>query len=276
VGTLFMDYMIGMSYRRFQISLLFIGMLFNMAFCIDVRITEPVKGIAMAYPQYMEDLTRLDDSAWFYDWWTCPENAVNCVPMSWSGDIVPGLDTNYSDYLLFLNEPDRPDQSNKTPAEGLALYKLRKADYPNAKFVVGNTFYPNWLLQFKALCESDADCIMPDIWGVHFYIADRGYFQYMSGLYSQYLTQLPGEIWITEFAAINGDVILDNMILQWIKSNSQITRYAYFTNRYPLNDPNVPLGWTTQLFDWDTGEPTIIGDWYMHGLHQIFMPMVTQ
>jgi hypothetical protein len=260
--------------RKWPILLSLVALLFGVAFYMDFRIlAEPQKGIAMSY-FYPEDLPKVN-AEWWHIFGPCQSNyPAGCVPMSWGGNNVPGLDPNYDGYLLFLNEPDRPDQSNKTPAEGIALYKQRKAQYPNAKFVVGNTFYPQWLFDFKALCKADTACEMPTIWGLHAYMGNAEYLPKMFAYLDDAHSRLGGEFWITEFASVFGDMFVDDALVNYFQSHDWIKRWAYWTNRYQGNEAWYPPGWNTNLFDWATGEPTKIGNWYIHGLHKTFISIV--
>jgi hypothetical protein len=266
-----------MKYRKWLLILLSIILLLSETLHMDFQ-KEPHKGLAPLYPSFTADFEKAGIE-WWYVWSSsCPTNPPGCVPMSWGGE-DPNLSSDYDGYLLFLNEPDRADQSNKTPADGVELYKLRKIQYPKAQFVVGNTFYPTWLLQFKALCENDVECIMPDIWGVHLYNGYREDLSRTFRLYENDLDKLPGSIWVTEFANVNGDILADKMILNWFTQYKKITRYAYFTNRVKGGEPWFPSFWNVALFDYDTGEPTDIGKWYMSGDNNIFhqyLPVVMQ
>ena len=66
------------------------------------------------------------------------------------------------------------------------------------------------------------------------------------------------------------------LYLNEFKKRPWIERWAYFTNRAKGDEPWYPESWTVQLFDWDTGEPTDIGRWYMGELHNTYMPVVTR
>ena len=206
---------------KLLIALLLAGVILFFA-AEKIRAVGIHKGLAPLYV-IPEDFERLNIE-WWYNWSaSCPTSPPGCVPMSWGGG-DPNLSPDYDGYLLFLNEPDRPDQANKTPQEGVTLYKALKAKYPLAKFVVGNSFYPIWLVDFYNLCKVDNNCIVPDIWGVHMYNGNRDFLPRNFELYEQYLDQLPGIVWLTEFANVYGDVYADNMMLEWMKSYPKMRR----------------------------------------------------
>ena len=230
------------------------------------------KGIAMPYV-FAEDLERTN-SSWYYNWGPCSTIPPGCVPMSWSGT-DPNLPTDYSDYILLFNEPDRPDQANLTPETGIIIYKELKAKYPNAKWVVGNTFYPNWLYTFKTLCQSDADCIIPEYWGLHAYMGDIEYLSLMKKQLTIAHNKLGGIFWITEFASVYGNLSVNDGLVKFFESKDWIERWAIYCNRAQGTEPWYPSQWVVRMFDWDTGEPTSIGNWYINGLYENFLPLIT-
>lgn len=232
---------------------------------------DPAKGIGMPYV-FIEDLRRTN-SSWYYNWGSCPNISDGCVPMSWGG-ADPNLPVDYNNYVMLFNEPDRPDQANITPENALIIYKELKLKYTSAKWVVGNTFYPNWLYTFKSLCQADEDCIMPEYWGIHAYLGNIEYLPFMTTQLTVAHNKLGGIFWITEFASVYGDVSTDEGLVRFFKSQSWIERYAIFCNRAQGNEPWYPTGWDVQLFDWDTGEPTKIGRWYSDGLHNAYLPII--
>jgi hypothetical protein len=231
----------------------------------------PGKGIAMPYV-FAEDLVRTN-SSWYYNWGSCPPFPKGCVPMSWGG-IDPNLPTDYSDYILLFNEPDRPDQANITPENGIIIYKGLKSKYPFAKWVVGNTFYPNWLYSFKALCRADVTCIMPEYWGLHAYLGNIEYLSTMKQQLTIAHEKLGGIFWITEFASTRGNLSVDDGLVKFFESKDWIERWAIFCNRAKGDEWWYPSSWIVRLFDWDTGEPTSIGNWYINGLEEVFLPLI--
>jgi hypothetical protein len=232
---------------------------------------EIAKGIGMPYV-FIEDLERTN-SSWYYNWGACPEAESRCVPMSWGG-ADPNLPVDYNNYVMLFNEPDRPDQSNITPENALIIYKALKLKYPSAKWVVGNTFYPNWLYKFYDLCTADADCIIPRYWGIHAYIGGADFLPILQREFIKMHNKVGGTFWITEFASVYGDVSTDEGLVRFFKSQNWIERYAIFCNRAQGTEPWYPKSWNVQLVDWDTGELTQIGEWYKYGLFKTFISIV--
>lgn len=231
------------------------------------------KGIGMPYPQFQEDLTR-SGASWYYNWGACPEGDTKCIPMTWNGE-DPNLPVDYRGYLLFLNEPDRPEQANKTPEQAIILYKYYTNKYPNAKLVVGNTFGVSWNLKFKNLCASDSGCIMPSYWGFHSYYLDIYGVRRIINVYNEYHAQIGGIWWITEFANVHGEVYSDNEMVKYFENTPWIEKYAIFCNRAMGTESWFPTSWHDfQLFQWDTGEITPVGKWYAFGLKDIYLPFI--
>lgn len=236
------------------------------------------KGLAMSFPS-QEDLTKLGD-VWYYNWGACPLGATNCVPMSWCGE-DPNLPLNYSGYLLLFNEPEVETQCNITPQHGIDDYMFLKMKYPAAKFVVGNSIFwgswQYWLNFFWDICNANKDCIIPQYWGIHVYISgNTDWIPYIDAQLTRLHKRLGGTFWITEFAEINGNINTDNALVSLFLHTPWIARWAYFTNRSQATDPWVINGWKVDLFDWNTGEPTDIGTWYIHGIYKTALPMINR
>ncbi len=235
---------------------------------------EPARGLAMAYPQYMEDLDRLN-VGWWYAWSSNQSTDQRYVPMSWCGE-DPNLPLDYSSYVLLFNEPEVETQCNITPAYGLLEYKVLQAKYHHARWVVGNTTFwggwQYWLNFFYDLCSADQQCIMPEYWGVHVYLSGtpEEWTQYVQAELDHLHERTGGTFWITEFAEVNGNVDTDQVLVTLFRNTAYIDRYAYFTNR---SDPQAPWyleGWRVDLFDWATGDLTTLGAWYNAGVISTF------
>ena len=65
---------------------------------------EGSKGLGVAYPQYPEDIARMDID-WWYAWGSNQSTDPKYVPMSWCGE-NPNLPSDYSGYVLVFNEPE--------------------------------------------------------------------------------------------------------------------------------------------------------------------------
>lgn len=71
----------------------------------------------------------------------------------------------YCGWLIFLNEPDRPDQDNLTPQAAAAMYRRVRPQLPCATFIVGNPIDLAWADRFLALVK-----LRPgDVLGIHIY-----------------------------------------------------------------------------------------------------------
>lgn len=238
---------------------------------------DPNKGLAMAYPN-QEDLSRLGKDIWFYDWGSRAYDNPNYVPMSWCGE-DPNLPLDYSGYLLLFNEPEVETQCNITPQEGIDHYLILKDKYPDARFIVGNTTFwggwQYWLNFFWDLCNANQACIMPEYWGVHVYISgDPSWVPYVKTELTHLHNKIGGVFWITEFAEIGGDVKTDSALMSLFATTPWIARWAYFTNRSAPDAPWVLDGWKVDLFDWNTGEITDIGKWYIGNSYITMLPIV--
>jgi hypothetical protein len=239
------------------------------------------KGIAMAYPN-TADLEAVNAS-WWHQWGKCPDD-TRCVPMTWGGE-DPQLPVDYSGYVLFLNEPENPAQANISVRDAIQLYVNYTAQYPQAKWVIGNSLFwgdwAQWLVDFKALCAVTDGCIAPEYWGVHVYMrCGTGYeadcMAFVNGNLTYLHATLGGTFWVTEFAEIKGNLKLDKMMVDYFNRTNWIARYAYFTNKSMPSDPWVQAGWTVDLFDWDTGEMTAIGRWYRGPTNWAYLPRVNK
>jgi hypothetical protein len=234
----------------------------------------PGKGIGMPYVN-MGDLDKVGAS-WFYDWSSSHHIDPRYVPMSWGGS-DPNLPLSYSGYVLLFNEPDRAEQANISPADGLALYKIFYWKYPQVKWVVGNVFYAPWLYQFQALCTAEPDIPMPAAWGLHVYVNGADHMERMLDYLEDAHNLLGGDFWITEFADVFGDVYVDNGLVHYFQTHDWIKRWAYFCNRAHGDEWWFPQSWHDfQLFDWVNGEFTEAGRWYKSTgkEHKIYLPIM--
>jgi hypothetical protein len=153
--------------------------------------------------------------------------------------------------------------------------------YPQAKWVVGNCeiWRHNWFWEFIQACYATPGCIMPKYWGLHIYTsndADVGYAKEWLESLITYTFPRDSKYWITEFADTRGKVECDIGLVKYFESAAYIERYSYFTNRAKGDEIWYPPDWNVQLFDWDTGEPTMIGRWYIQKDHHIYFPIVTK
>lgn len=220
------------------------------------------KGIALNDGTYLQSDMSDMGAGWYYTWTEFPNpnsqssTFAEYVPMSYYGLYDTNLlSTDYDGWILFLNEPNNPAPYGS--AIGSRLGAQRYADfvatYPNAKLVVGNVsvFATGWFINFwDELKTNYPDTPFPIYYGIHGYTEDwinlywvsswiNGFpdFIYRStGIY-------PKEIWITEFCETTGDTVAFQDLLDLWYSNSYVTRYAYFTNRYDPLQPWIPSTW---------------------------------
>lgn len=231
------------------------------------------KGIAMPYV-FAEDLERTN-STWYYNWGACPTIYGDCVPMSYAGE-DPQLPKNYNGYILLFNEPNNfpPYGQTITPQEGAAIYLNLRALYPNAKWVVGNVsaWSLQWLIDFRAACGSSY--IAPEAWGMHGYVEAWITTKHLINWWTEAHNVIGGNFWITEWADTHGNIKNDELLANWFETQDWIKRWAYFCNRAKGTEPWYPSDWVVQLFEWDTGIPTEIGNWYINGINYIYIPLM--
>jgi hypothetical protein len=232
----------------------------------------------MQYGTWNGDIVSLK-TFWYYTWGNpmpspSPQNC-EFVPMFWGANDV--TDNNVNNilqlksqgkikYVLGFNEPNRPDQSNMTVSQALALWpKLESiglplgspaADWPTRQ----------WIYDFLDSTISEKKRV--DFICVHMYVGtdDVGFVQTLQDLYNKY--HLP--IWITEFAtadwnattmagnAYPADQVLAFMqrLLPKLEALSFVHRYSWFSG-----DPTSPALWSSALID-AKGNLTTLGSWY--------------
>lgn len=71
----------------------------------------------------------------------------------------------YCGWVIFLNEPDRPDQDDLTPAEAAAMYARVRPQLACNRFAIGNSIDPAWLEAFLELARPWPG----DVVGIHIY-----------------------------------------------------------------------------------------------------------
>ena len=224
------------------------------------------------------DLVNLK-TFWYYTWGTpMPASSPqNCefVSMFWGAGNVTDANIaaveqlkaqGLAKYVLGFNEPNRPDQSNMTVAQALALWPRLEsiglplgspaADWPTRQ----------WIYDF--LDSTIAEKKRVDFICVHMYVGtdDNGFIQTLQDLYNKY--HLP--IWITEFAtadwnaatpsanAYSPDQVLAFMqrLLPRLDSLSYVQRYSWFSG-----DPTSAALWPSSLVN-ANGSLTTLGAWY--------------
>lgn len=228
------------------------------------------------------------NASWYYRWWhTIPASAsgtnAEFIPLiKYPNNIetkvnhvagLPGVDT-----LLVLNEPERPDQSDTTVQEALAIWPAVQAGLPNHKLVSpgvsDNQAGQDWLIDF--MNEVDAsntnadpnDDLRVDAIAFHWYGASApnpvsAANNFMNRV-EWYHTQFGLPVWITEFAMHDweGDNLTSEMIqanadfleivLPQLDSLSYVEKYSYYN-------------WfdDAMVFESPDRMPTSIGDQYV-------------
>lgn len=232
----------------------------------------------MTYGTWNGDIVALK-AFWYYTWGTplpspSPQNC-EFVSMFWGAANVTSSNISAVQqlkaqgkvkYILGFNEPNRPDQSNMTVSQALALWPQLEsiglplgspaADWPTRQ----------WIYDFLDSCIAEKKRV--DFICVHMYVGtdDNGFVQTLQDLYNKY--HLP--IWITEFAtadwsaattsanAYPPDQVLAFMqrLLPRLESLSFVQRYSWFSG-----DPKSPPLWSSALID-ANGNLTTLGSWY--------------
>lgn len=204
-------------------------------------------GIAYAWGACTDPATLnlTERGGWWHRW--SPEigclPAEGFVPLWRPGDSWPQGAT-YNGYALFLNEPDRPDQDNKTPAQAAVLWLQFRQLCPNCRAIVLNvsrcdntTYVSQWREAVKVLTGS--------------YPAVTGYGCHSYGSRQQILAQVEvvktwlantgqagKQLWISEFGKtyVFGGAQLSASDLQIVinafEHDPAVTRYAIYPSRY--------------------------------------------
>ena len=146
---------------------------------------------------------------WYYRWWDvpdCPPSTAEHVPMwGWPGQGWY-YGAGYQGYALFCNEPDRPDQCNKTPAQLAALWVQFRVLCPYCRMIVLNvsrcdntTYYSQWREAVRSLTGS-----YPVVtgYGCHSYDTRAGILAQVQAMRNWMVSTGEGDkqLWITEFA----------------------------------------------------------------------------
>ena len=222
----------------------------------------PRKGIAAAYAWAYDSGYEPFGAGWYYTWSLFPgewaDSGLQFIPM-WpchgTPDYVVGeLGADYDGYLMFLNEPERPDQCTHTIAEAVDYYLMVRNALPQAK-LIGPQTIGSTNLNFAAWTSAWRDAVhqrtgsYPDVAGYGFHV----YPHFLNGAATTrqvMQTWCDGlaswgdlgskEIWVTEFGVHNFDgspAQVQNQLTNMVDlfengmGECQINRYAYFTDR---------------------------------------------
>ncbi len=200
--------------------------------------------------------------SWYYNWYHQPEPSVintyddynfDYVPMAWNGAFDKQAMHDFLSthpnvkYILGWNEPNFIDQANMTPSQAAAMWPdiEELADEFGLEIVgpavnyCGNCVSENgttytdpikYLDDFFTACDG---CRVDHI-AIHCYMANVSALQWYVGLFKKY--EKP--IWLTEFAAWEGDVTLEQQksfmvgAVDYLENDPDVFRYAWFTGRH--------------------------------------------
>jgi hypothetical protein len=226
------------------------------------------KGLAYTHGGEGPNDVEILNCSWYYGWGPGGDlSDKRYVPMYRGGSNDPWLTLpkDYSSYILLFNEPNNrePYGCSRLPAVAAAMYKEALAYHTKAAFVVGgvSSWCLTWLEQFMDECTKSGIPI-PTCWHAHGYEA----VDYVIDKWRKLHQLTGGEYWITEFAApYSGQVEDVRGMIEFIQQTGWIKRCAYFTNRLSGTEPWCPPNWekTVPLIDWNTGQLTEIGEYYV-------------
>lgn len=200
--------------------------------------------------------------SWYYNWFHQPESSVihtyqnynfDYVPMAWNGafdkEAMHAFLSTHPNvkYILGWNEPNFKDQANMTPTQAAAMWPDIEdlADEFGLEIVgpavnyCGNCVSENgttytdpikYLDDFFTACDG---CRVDHI-AIHCYMANVSALEWYVGLFKKY--EKP--IWLTEFAAWEGEVTLEQQksfmvgAVDYLENDPDVFRYAWFTGRH--------------------------------------------
>ncbi len=206
----------------------------------DAYASNPAKGLAMASPSNIEDLTSLGIS-WWYTWSeNCNANsAPGCINMVRSMQ----LPTACYDILLVGNEhhAQQPWGAPITPTDAARKVRAIQLQCPVTKLIVGNVSADdwsraggwgsgyNWLAKFLKEYKRIYHRSYTGNLGVHCYQMQAGWcvqqLKAMRGLYA-------GEMWVTEYNDLSGNI--SNFIALTDYAFQSFSAVGLYTNRQPV------------------------------------------
>ena len=206
-------------------------------------------------------------AAWWYDWTYKPGGEG--TPMIWGPSYLGRLLDGRTDWLMFYNEPEHPDQGYASPEQAAIDWAQLPTLYPGHKYVSPGCYDLGWLEAWLPLVER-----MPDALAVHYYVnwqsvdTMKPHFEHAVRLAEQY--GIP-EVWVSEWSYV-GEVLEgpDNAcafirdMLAWFETQPMITRQAYFQLSHAGDGSEWwwRANWDTSLVDFDTGAITVLGEAY--------------
>jgi hypothetical protein len=218
-----------------------------------------------------------DQVQYLYTWSPdIPQEAINygltVAPMLWGYNQIDDFQTlvvaGYASYVLGMNEPNEPGQSNMDAGSGAQLWQqyiqpLKSQGYTLISPATSSN--PNglvWMTDFFAACQG---CTV-DIIAVHWYDVDpQDFINYVTNWYNTF--GLP--IWVTEFACQNynggpqctQDQVNNFMstVTSWMNSTPWVEAYFAFGVMLDMQGVNPD----DQLMSPD-GTPTQLGYMYIN------------
>lgn len=207
---------------------------------IDTR--GPQRGVAVVdYRGTWRYDAPLLNTDWGYSY--TPAVAPGIVPMLRSHTFSSGLeyliDTGYTGYIMFLNEPEIDGQDNIAPDQAADLYALLVGQ--SDAEVIGPGVWWNgpgngrqWLIDWHSEI-GERGLEPPAGYAIHHYefVAPNNPWDSVNALRDQLAAwgENGAEIWLTEFTICGGPDELHQAIVH-LDSMQSLARYAYFATRH--------------------------------------------
>ncbi len=205
---------------------------------------------------------------WQYNWSPTPAQCLGMENVPMVGRNVPAQVGGNSRMLLTINEPDLADQADMTPEEAVLVYAQIEVNFPTKLLAlpVQSQLHPDWLPRFYTAYVARYN--RPprfDIIAVHCYFWTAAECIALLQRNEEWAIQWSAsEIWLTEFGfgTCNTRSLQDvgveiTQLVEWIRHNAMVTRYAYFTLYDWTNNPCQSRGLLGP-----TGIPTLLGELY--------------
>ena len=233
--------------------LLFIVLTFSMS-------DPALRGLAMA-TQNLKDVALLQVD-FYYTWGWC--DAPKCIPMMRAMQLPPTCPP----MLLVGNEPNaiEPYGAPVTPREAQMKVGAIQLKCPNTYLIVGNVSADDWV-SVGGKGGSGLEWIKRYKVGLPRHaIGAHCYSNYAAWCISR-LREIKlawgGEMWVTEFAILSGNVREFRILTNWLDRNT--VGYAAYTNRQ-VKGAGYTLPYDLDLINAD-GILSALGKEYMHGDH---------
>lgn len=148
-------------------------------------------------------------------------------------------DSSFDDYLLLYNEWSNPGQCNMTDEELVLETHWLIQNYPNAKFIVGNTYGYDHLKDYTVFRQQmdlliEAGLTWDNVYGVAIHDYTEDYVEAIDGIRNvmdSYGERKP--IFVTEFLGIN-DTLEQRIV--YYENENDIEMWFYFAPCNPLEE----------------------------------------